>query len=207
VSEGDVRDISQLVSPAPKIVPLAGTTMDGGVGRHRQCGPRRSASSSNAATLLEVDQHAPVARASGAQARTCAVGRVSPSIEWLDPLFSAGHWTPNVFVALAASMRLRKPGAHSVRMTVEQSCATLRPNLLLFAPCGFDVERAEREAICAARDRRLVVGARHRGMAIDGNALTSRPGPRLADAVEVIAAIIAPTLFPAPPAHYARKLR
>jgi hypothetical protein len=41
---------------------------------------------------------------------------------------------------------------------------------------------------------------------VNGNALTSRPGPRLADAVEVIAAIVAPALFTAPPLSYARHL-
>jgi iron complex transport system substrate-binding protein len=204
VSEGDVRDISQLVSPAPKIVPLAGTTMDGvwadignvgkAIGKQQQ-----------AATLLESIStrlllvHQALKRARARRPRVAV-------IEWLDPLFSAGHWTPNVIRRAGGIDAIAEPGAHSVRMTVEQ-VRDASPELLLFAPCGFDVERAEREANALLATDDWSWARDIEAWAIDGNALTSRPGPRLADAVEVIAAIIAPTLFPAPPAHYARKLR
>jgi iron complex transport system substrate-binding protein len=204
VSEGDVRDIAQVISPAPKIVPLGGTTLDGvwadignvakAIGRSRE-----------AATLLESIStrlllvHQALKRARAKRLRVAV-------IEWLDPLYSAGHWTPDVIRRGGGIDAIAEAGAHSVRMTVDQVRAAA-PELLLFAPCGFDVERAEREssALLASDEWSWARGIQ--SWAIDGNALTSRPGPRLADAVEVIAAIIAPTLFPPPPAHYARKLQ
>ncbi len=203
VSEGDVRDIAQLVSPAPKIIPLDGTTLDGvwadigNIGKAIGQSDRAGALLESISTRL-LHVHQTLKRARAPRPRVAV-------IEWLDPLFSAGHWTPNVIRRAGGIDAIAEPGAHSVRMTVEQ-VRDATPELLLFAPCGFDVERAERDAKALRASDEWSWARDIEAWAIDGNALTSRPGPRLADAVEVIAAIIAPTLFPAPPAHYARKL-
>jgi iron complex transport system substrate-binding protein len=78
------------------------------------------------------------------------------------------------------------------------------PEVLLFAPCGFDVGRTAREAdaLLATATWRWARG--RTAWAIDASSLTSRPGPRLVDAIEVMAAIFAPGLFDAPTASYAR---
>lgn len=203
VSEGDVRDISQLVSPAPQIVPLGGTTLDGvwadigTVGRAIGQPDRAAALLESISTRLLL-VHQALKRAHARRPRVAV-------IEWLDPLYSAGHWTPNVVRRAGGIDMIAEPGAHSVRMTVEQ-VRDAEPELLLFAPCGFDVERAEREAAALLESDEWSWARDVESWALDGNALTSRPGPRLADAVEVIAAIIAPTLFPPPPRRYARKV-
>jgi iron complex transport system substrate-binding protein len=101
---------------------------------------------------------------------------------------------------------LAEPGTHSVQVDVETVRAA-DPEVLLFAPCGFDVDRAAREAAALletdgwrwARDREA--------WAIDGNSLTSRPGPRLVDAIEAMASIFAPDLFDRPISQYARRIR
>lgn len=204
VSEGDVRDIAELASPAPQIIPLGGTTMDGvwadignvgkAIGRQDQAAVLLESISTR---LLLVHQ---ALKRAGAKRPRIAV------IEWLDPLYSAGHWTPNIVRRAGGIDAIAEPGAHSVRVTVDQ-VRDAAPELLLFAPCGFDVERTEREASALLARAEWSWAKDIEAWAIDGNALTSRPGPRLADAVEVIAGIIAPTLFPVPPAHYARNLR
>ena len=126
-------------------------------------------------------------------------------IEWLDPVFAAGHWTPELVRRAGGIDALAEPGAHSVVVDVEHVLAA-RPDLLLFAPCGFDVERSAREsrALLDTAAWRWARGVE--AWALDGNALTSRPGPRLVDAVETIAAIVAPSLFEPPRAAYARRL-
>jgi iron complex transport system substrate-binding protein len=126
--------------------------------------------------------------------------------EWLDPLFVAGHWTPELVRRAGGIDVLAEPGAHSVPIDIEVVQAA-KPDMILFAPCGFDVERAEREsrALLAASDWRWARDARC--WALDGNALTSRPGPRLVDAIETMAAIFARDLFPAPAPRYARLVR
>jgi iron complex transport system substrate-binding protein len=203
VSEGDVRDITQLLSPAPAIVPLAGTTLDGvwadignvgkAIGRSKEAATLLESISTR---LLRVHQALKLARV---QRPRVAV------IEWLDPLFSAGHWTPTLIRRGGGIDVISEPGAHSVRITVDQ-VRDAKPELLLFAPCGFDVERSERDARALLATNEWSWARDIPAWALDGNALTSRPGPRLADAVEVIAAIIAPALFAAPPSHYARGL-
>ncbi|MEO8333472.1 MAG: ABC transporter substrate-binding protein [bacterium] len=203
VSEGDVRDLAELVSPAPKTIPLVGTTLDGvwadignvakAIGRQEQAAMLLESISTR---LLLVHQ---ALKRAGAKRPRVAV------IEWLDPLFSAGHWTPDVVRRAGGIDAIAEPGAHSVRMTVEQ-VRDAAPELLLFAPCGFDVERAEREARALLASDEWSWARDVEAWALDGNSLTSRPGPRLADAVETIAAIIAPALFPAPRESYARNI-
>jgi len=126
-------------------------------------------------------------------------------IEWLDPLFVAGHWSPELVRRAGGVDVLAQPGAHSVEIEVAAVRAA-SPEVLLFAPCGFDVERAAHEtAALLARDEWRWAAECTR-WALDGNALTSRPGPRLVDAIETMAAIFAPTLFDAPGVSYARRI-
>ena len=203
VSDGDVRALAEVMDPAPRIVSLGATTLDGvwgdimtvaeAIGRERAA---EGVASSIASRLLAVHQKLKSARAP--RLRTAV-------IEWMDPLFAAGHWTPELVRRGGGIDVLATAGAHSVRVEVEQVRAAT-PELLLFAPCGFGVERSEREAR-ALLDTPAWEWAREvNAWALDGNALTSRAGPRLADAVEAIAAIVAPTLFQAPSTEHARQL-
>ena len=203
VSEGDVRDVATLLSPTPLIVPMVGTTLDGvwidiaavgaAIGRSREADALLA---SIAARLRRVHETLEAARAPRPRVAV---------VEWLDPLYSAGHWTPELVRRAGGIDVIAQPGAHSVRMTMAELRAAM-PELLLFAPCGFDVQRAEREAraLLASDDWAWADGIE--AWALDGNALTSRAGPRLVDAVEVMAAIIAPSLFAAPASHYARRV-
>jgi len=126
-------------------------------------------------------------------------------IEWLDPLFVAGHWTPELVRRAGGIDVLAAPGAHSVRIDVA-SVRDAKPDVVLFAPCGFDVERAEREARALLATPEWNWARTLRCWALDGNALTNRPGPRLVEAIEVMAAVFAEGLFAAPPDGYGRAL-
>jgi iron complex transport system substrate-binding protein len=64
------------------------------------------------------------------------------------------------------------------------------PDIVLIAPCGYDVHRAAR----VARDMSWGITT----WAVDANSLLSRPGPRLIDGVETLASIFHPALFGAP---------
>ncbi len=67
--------------------------------------------------------------------------------------------------------------------------SALAPDLVVVAPCGFDVERARREvALVTDRDARALLDRRVEFL--DGNAYTSRPGPRLVDAAEMLARLM-----------------
>ena len=188
---------------APAIVSLGGTTLDGVWDDLRRVGDaigRRERAdalvASLAARMRRVHETLKAARAPRPRVAV---------IEWLDPLFVAGHWSPELVRRAGGIDVLAQPGAHSVQIDVAAARAA-EPDVLLFAPCGFDVQRAARETAALletdpwrwARDRSA--------WALDGNSLTSRPGPRLVDAIEVMAAILAPDLFDAPPSEYARRI-
>jgi len=91
-------------------------------------------------------------------------------LEWLDPPYVAGHWVPEL-VALAGGL------------------AALAPDVVIVAPCGFDIPRAQAElAALTDQEARRLLGRRVEFL--DGNAYTSRPGPRLVDAAEQLSRLI-----------------
>jgi iron complex transport system substrate-binding protein len=203
VSAGEVCALADVVTPAPRVLQLSGSTLDGvweditavgaALGRGAAAADLLATIASRLRTVHETLK--------GARAPRPRVA----VIEWLDPLFTAGHWTPELVRRAGGIDVLSSPGAHSTTIAVDQ-VRDARPHVLLFAPCGFDVERAEREASALLATSDWVWARDVDVWALDGNALTSRPGPRLADAVEAMAAIFAPGLFPQPVRGYARKL-
>jgi iron complex transport system substrate-binding protein len=203
VSEGAVCSLGSVLDPAPQILSMSSTTLDG-----VWSDVRRIAAAIDRSGEAEV-----VLDALGARMRvvheTLKTARAPRPrvavIEWLDPLFVAGHWTPELVRRAGGIDVLAEPGAHSVEIDVDRIRAAT-PDLLLFAPCGFDVERAARESTALLASPAWQWARALGAWALDGNALTSRPGPRLVDAVETMAGIFAPDLVPAPTALYARRL-
>jgi len=106
-------------------------------------------------------------------------------LEWIDPPYRAGHWTPDLLELAGIEDPLARPGIPSVAMEWSD-VAAVRPELLILAPCGFDRARAQAEA-GAARDRIDSVGAK-RVVVLDGSAYFNRPGPRLVDSLELLIA-------------------
>lgn len=109
-------------------------------------------------------------------------------LEWLDPPYVAGHWVPDLVAAAGGVDVAGTPGARSVSRPWRELRA-LRPERVIVALCGFDVARARRELdLVTDPDARALLAA---GVSfLDGNAYTSRPGPRLVDAAELLAALI-----------------
>ncbi len=106
-------------------------------------------------------------------------------LEWLDPPYPAGHWTPDLLALAGIEDPLSRPGAPSVA-TSWADVAAARPELLVLAPCGFDHQRAQAEADLVRADIEAV-GADH-VVVLDGSAYFNRPGPRLVDSLELLVA-------------------
>ena len=203
VSDGHVRRLADVLDPAPELVPLVGSTLSGVWDDIRSVGVAIGRSAEAAALLLTLDArlrrvHDLLAAARAPRPRVAV-------IEWLHPLFAAGHWTPELVRRAGGVDVLAEPGTHSVRIELAR-IRDAEPDLLLFAPCGFDVHRAAREARALLATPEWAWARALPAWALDGNALTSRAGPRLADAVEVIAAIVSPSLFAVPATGYALPL-
>lgn len=122
------------------------------------------------------------------------------ALEWLDPLFNAGHWVPEQ-VALAGGTDVLGARRLRSREIPWDEVVGARPEVLVLMPCGFDVGRtlAEAGGVTGRPGFTELPAARSgRAFAVDGSAYFSRPGPRLVDGVELLAALFHPDLFPSP---------
>jgi iron complex transport system substrate-binding protein len=113
--------------------------------------------------------------------------------EWLEPPYAAGHWIPEMVAIAGGSDILGQAGAPSYRTSWE-AVRNERPELVVVAPCGFDHERAAREATLPPLPCRAV--------AVDSNAYYARPAPRLADGIAQLAFLIHPELVDDPGLPY-----
>jgi iron complex transport system substrate-binding protein len=112
--------------------------------------------------------------------------------EWLDPPYAAGHWIPEMVEIAGGRDVLGHTGAPSYPTSWE-TVSGAQPDLVVVAPCGFDHERAAREATPPLPCR---------SVAVDSNAYYARPGPRLADGVTQLAFLIHPDLVDDPGLPY-----
>jgi iron complex transport system substrate-binding protein len=120
-------------------------------------------------------------------------------LEWIDPPFSCGHWSPEL-VRLAGGVEgLGREGEPSRRARWEE-ILEWQPEVLVIACCGFDVERTLRDLPILAAQRgwsELACVREDRVYVVDGSAYFSRPGPRLVDSLEILAAALHPDASPA----------
>jgi iron complex transport system substrate-binding protein len=128
--------------------------------------------------LRELEQ-----RLAAASSRVTAAKPRVAVVEWLAPLMLAGHWVPEVIERAGAVSVGPRPGAMSPYASWEELHA-LKPDAIVVAPCGFDLQRTLAETAPFADRLRLLSD---RVLFMDGNAYLNRPGPRLVDAVETIA--------------------
>lgn len=118
-------------------------------------------------------------------------------IEWIDPLMAAGNWMPELIAMAGGANLFGTAGEHSPWMKFEEIVAA-DPDLILIAPCGFNMDRAaadlpaltarpEWARLKAVRDRKVFLG--------EGNQYFNRPGPRIAESLEILAEVVHPELF------------
>ncbi len=123
-------------------------------------------------------------------------GRPRPrvfALEWLDPPYVSGHWMPEL-IALAGGIPWGEAGTPSVRLTWEQ-IAQFDPHVMVILPCGFSIARTLQEvAILATQPLWSTLTAVQKGRVsvADGNSYFNRPGPRILESLELLAALIHP---------------
>jgi iron complex transport system substrate-binding protein len=194
VSYEDVAALAERLPRAPRVIALDPHTLGETLGDVRtlaQATGRRDAG----ADLI--------ARAAGRidRVRLAVRGAGRPrvaAIEWFDPIFVAGHWTPQLIELAGGEDVMGAPGERSETASWE-ALAAAAPQVVVAMPCGYDAPRARAEALDHA-PRLREVGA-DRVVAVDAAAYFSRPGPRLIDGLELLAHILHPDLAPPPPAR------
>jgi len=147
---------------------------------------------------LLMDAEARIERVAQAVRTPAAVARPRvAALEWLDPVYVAGHWTPQLIDMAGGEDVLGRPGEPSQTVSWEALRAA-RPEVVVVMPCGYDAHRAHAEAITYAGE--LAGLQAERIVAVNASAYFSRPGPRLIDGLELLAHILHPERVPAPPA-------
>jgi len=124
--------------------------------------------------------------------------------EWGHRPFNGGHWVPEMLQVAGAEALLACPGAPSVRVTWAQIQAAA-PEMVVFMPCGYGLQAAVEEATRTLLGRPELAGV-EAIVVVDASAYCSRPGPRLVDGVEILAAALHPGQLPPPPAGTAVRL-
>ena len=132
------------------------------------------------------------ARLDAIRARTTGRRPSIVMLEWTDPIFAMGNWGPELVEIAGGDLRLGNKGAHSSAIPGEW-VAEADPEYLLVAPCGFNLERAQRElpvlerypwwsTLRAVREGKVFFG--------DGNLYFNRSGMTIADSAEILASIL-----------------
>jgi iron complex transport system substrate-binding protein len=157
-----------------------------------------------ASTATSRDAEALAVRLAARVAATNAIARNAAKrprvlcLEWLDPFYIGGHWVPEMVAKAGGEDVLGRAGEPSFRATAEEIAQTRAENILVM-PCGYNAARTVAELksmhlpeiwseLPAMRERRI--------FAVDANGYFSRPGPRLAMGVGILAHIFHPNLFP-----------
>ena len=116
-------------------------------------------------------------------------------IEWLSPLYVAGHWVPEMVQLAGGQDALAQPGSPSRVVTWDEVLATA-PDVLIVMPCGFSVERTQTELLQLMQQPgqwQLSPALAEHTYLVDASSYFSRPGPRLIDGIELLAAILHPS--------------
>ncbi len=192
VMETDVRAVAARLEPPPQVLTLSATSLDGvlddivAVGNAMGRAEDAERFVADARTRMRA-VHETLKAAKAPRPRVAV-------IEWGDPIYAAGHWVPEMVKRAGGIDVLATPGEHSVVKTLDQVRAA-DPEIVLIAPCGYDLPRAvaEAERLLALEDLAFARG--RQVFALDANAFASRPGPRLIDGIEVMARLFNPQLF------------
>jgi iron complex transport system substrate-binding protein len=139
--------------------------------------------------------------------RTALDGRARPSVlvlEWTDPPFTAGHWVPDLVTAGGGTAALGSPG-HDSRRVAWSDIDGAAADVVLVAPCGYHLDGAAALATELVAAGRLPAGVPV--WAVDADSCFVRPGPRIVDAAETVAAILHPDVVGPPRPHAARRVR
>jgi iron complex transport system substrate-binding protein len=191
VSFDDVRAVADRLPSTPDVISLDPTTLAEVFGDMvrlgEACGERARGEQlrDELTARVEVVQ---AAVAGAARPRTAA-------LEWLDPPFVGGHWVPEMVAAAGGEDVLGSPGEKSRTATWEE-LEGARPEVAVVMPCGLYADEAAEQA--AHQRAHLEALGADRIVAVDAASSFSRPGPRLADGVKLLAHILHCDRWPEP---------
>lgn len=180
VSYRRVASALRVMDAGPRVVSLEPKTLPEVVDGVLQVGKILGVPETAAARVRELEGRLARVREAVADAPRPRVA----AIEWLDPLWPAGHWVPEQIEAAGGRPLLAEPGEHTGPMTAA-ALADARPDVILLMPCGFSPDRTMAEAKPSDWE-----GRAGQVWVVDGPSYFNRPGPRVVRGVEVLAHVL-----------------
>lgn len=194
VSVDEVQALAQTLPGPPRVISLDPTTYGETLGDVRTVAQATNAKDAALDLIARTARRSDVVRLA---VRGAPRPRVA-ALEWMDPVFVAGHWTPQLIEMAGGGDVLGFAGEPSREATWEEVAAA-QPEVVIVMPCGYDAARALVEAEEHAEQLRGL-GA-DQVVAVNASAYFSRPGPRLVDGLELLAHVLHPDRVPHAPAE------
>jgi iron complex transport system substrate-binding protein len=190
IGDGRVHALADSLRPSPSVLSLSAQDLGGIWDDIRAVGSALDLADEAEELVLGLESRLARVRAAerpGAKRVVC--------IEWLEPLYLAGHWVPELVAAAGGTDVGAAPATPSSRREWEE-LSSLQPDHILVALCGFGLERARAELESLTTPAALELMSRVPTWILDGNAFTSRPGPRVVDGAVRIAAALEGRVLP-----------
>jgi len=194
VSADEVHALAQSLPGPPRVIALDPTTYGETLGDVRTVAQATDSKDAALDLIARTARRADIVRLA---VRGAPRPRVA-ALEWMDPVFVAGHWTPQL-IEMAGGEDVAGFAGEPSRQATWEEVAAGRPEIVIVMPCGYDAARALVEAEEFAAQLRAL-GA-DQVVAVNASAYFSRPGPRLADGLELLAHILHPDRVPTAPAE------
>ena len=194
VSHDEVQALAVTLPKPPRVISLDPKTYGETLGDVRTIAQATNSKDAALDLIARTARRADIVRLAVREAPRPRVA----ALEWLDPVFVAGHWTPQLIEMAGGEDVAGLPGEPSQQSTWELVAAA-QPEIVVVMPCGYDAARGLVEAEEHAAQLRTL-GA-ERVVAVDASSYFSRPGPRLIDGLELLAHILHPDRVPRAPAE------
>jgi len=188
VSYDDVRAIAEEIESRPQVISLDPHTLGEVLGDVRTLAQATDRKDAGVALIQDLAGRIDRVRLAVRSRRPPLVA----ALEWLEPVYVAGHWTPQLIEYAGGIDVLGMAGEHSERRSWEEVAAA-EPDVVVVMPCGYDAPRAHEEALLH-REKLASLGAGE-VVAVDAAAYFSRPGPRLVDGLELLAHLLHPDVM------------
>jgi iron complex transport system substrate-binding protein len=181
VADGEVHRLASVMQPEPAVLTLSGRTVAGVLGDILAVAGALGRAAEGRELVSRLEERLRRLRGRQVARRPRVV-----CVEWLDPLYLAGHWVPELVEAAGGTDVGAAPGSHSARREWPDVVG-LRPDLIVVMLCGFGVDRSLAELSALADPAALEVLGSVPTWVMDANAYTSRSGPRIVDGAELLA--------------------
>lgn len=117
-------------------------------------------------------------------------------LDWMNPFYLAGHWVPDMVNVAGGKPLVSVSGMNSMQITIAD-IEKLDPDVIVIAPCGYDLKRTQREyeQLDTFSLRSLKAFKENRVYLVDSNSYFSKPSPRIISGIEILCHILYPDLF------------